>query len=83
MKRRAFGYRTFKNYRLRLQPLFGTRRLDRITLGEVQELVDELDADGMNASTIDTMILPLRLVPACSRQGHRARPPDVRAPAAA
>jgi integrase len=51
-----------QNYRLRLAPLFGTRRLDRITLAEVQELVDELDADGMSASTIETTILPLRLV---------------------
>ena len=64
--RRVFAPSTIRaveqNYRLRLEPVFGARRLDRITLADVQELVDELDADGMNASTIKTTILPLRLV---------------------
>jgi len=64
--RRVFAPSTIasieQNYRLRLKDTLGARRLDRITLSDVQEFVDELDADGVNASTIENTILPLRLV---------------------
>jgi integrase len=51
-----------QNYRLRLRDCFGRDRLDRIMLQDVQEFVDELDAQDVNASTIESTILPLRLV---------------------
>ena len=50
-----------QNYRLRLADRFGRRRLDRVTLLGLQEWVDELDGDGVHASTIETTVLPLRL----------------------
>jgi integrase len=68
---RTRGRRTFapstivaveQNYRLRIKDTFGGERLDRITLQDVQEFVDELDARAVNPSTIESTILPLRLV---------------------
>ena len=50
-----------QNYTLRLADEFGTQRLDHIRLQDVQEYVDQLDAAGTNASTIEGTILPLRL----------------------
>lgn len=50
-----------QNYRLRLQGRFGRRRLDRLSLLDLQEWVDELDGDGVHPSTIETSVLPLRL----------------------
>jgi integrase len=64
--RRIFAPSTVRaveqNYRLRIADTFAGDRLDRITLQDVQEFVDELDADGVNASTIESTILPMRLV---------------------
>jgi integrase len=64
--RRVFAPSTIRaaeqNYRRRVADRFGAERLDRITLQDVQELVDHLDADGVNPSTIECTILPLRLV---------------------
>jgi integrase len=64
--RRVFAPSTIRaveqNYRLRVKEPFGRERLDRITLQDVQEFVDELDARDVNASTIESTILPLRLV---------------------
>jgi hypothetical protein len=45
-----------QNYRLRVADRFGRHRLDRITLQDIQEFVDELDADGVNASTIESTV---------------------------
>ncbi|HWK25442.1 MAG TPA: tyrosine-type recombinase/integrase [Solirubrobacter sp.] len=53
---------TEQAYRRRVADRFGRTRLDRIDHLELQEFVDELDAHGMNASTIEGTILPLRLV---------------------
>ncbi len=51
-----------QSYRLRIAPTFGGRRLDRVTLLDLQEWVDGLDADGVHASTIESSVLPLRMV---------------------
>jgi integrase len=63
--RKAFSPGTIRsveqNYRLRIKDRFGARRLARLTLLELQEFVDELDAAGLHPSTIETTILPLRL----------------------
>jgi integrase len=63
--RRPFALGTIRsveqNYRLRVKDRFGRRRLDRVTLLDLQEWVDELDGDGVHASTIETSVLPLRL----------------------
>jgi integrase len=41
---------------------FGKRRIDRVTLLDLQDHVDLLDGAGVNPSTIETQVLPLRLV---------------------
>lgn len=50
-----------QNYRLRIADRFGRRRLDRVTLLDLQEWVDELDGDGTHPGTIETSVLPLRM----------------------
>ena len=50
-----------QNYRLRVAERFGRRRLDRVSLLELQEWVDELDGDGVHPGTIETTVLPLRM----------------------
>jgi integrase len=50
-----------QNYRLRVADRFVRRRADRLTLIDLQDWVDELDADGMHAGTIETSVLPLRM----------------------
>ena len=50
-----------QNYRLRVTERFGRRRIDRVTLLELQEWVDELDGDGLHPGTIETTVLPLRM----------------------
>lgn len=50
-----------QNYRLRVEPRFGRWRLDRVTLLDLQEWIDELDGEGVHPSTIETSVLPLRL----------------------
>lgn len=68
---RTRGRRPFKpttrraaeqNYRLRVADRYGRVRIDRLDHLELQEFVDELDAAGMNPSTIEAAILPLRLL---------------------
>lgn len=68
---RTRGRRVFKpstiravrqNYRLRLAEKFGHRKLDTITTVELQDHVEALDAARVNPSTIESTILPLRLV---------------------
>jgi integrase len=68
---RTRGRRPFKpttrraaeqNYRLRVADRYGRLRLDKLDHLELQEFVDELDAAGMNPSTIEGTVLPLRLV---------------------
>lgn len=63
--RKAFAPGTIRsveqNYRLRVHDPFGQRRLDRVTLLDLQEWVDELDGEGVHPSTIETSVLPLRL----------------------
>jgi hypothetical protein len=51
-----------QNYRLRVKEGYGRRRLDRITLLDLQEFVDELDAASTHPSTIENTVLPLRVV---------------------
>jgi integrase len=51
-----------QNYRRRVHERFGRRRLDQVTLLDIQEWVDELDCEGVNPGTIETSVLPLRLV---------------------
>lgn len=48
-------------YQRRLADPFGKVRLDQVTLLDVQEFVDELEVAGVNPSTIEGTILPLRL----------------------
>ncbi len=50
-----------QNNRLRVEERFGRRRIDRLTLLELQEWVDELDGDGVHPGTIETTVLPLRM----------------------
>jgi hypothetical protein len=63
--RRPFAAGTIRsveqNYRLRVRDRFGRRRLDRVTLLDLQDWVDELDGAGVHPSTIETSVLPLRL----------------------
>jgi integrase len=51
-----------QTYRLRVADRYGRVRLDRLDHVELQEFIDELDAAGTNPSTIESAILPLRLV---------------------
>ena len=53
---------TEQTYRLRVADRYGRVRLDQLDHLELQEFIDELDAAGMNPSTIEGAILPLRLV---------------------
>jgi integrase len=48
--------------RLRVLPAFGHIRLSEVTQVDLQDLVDELLADGLNASTIGVTLLPLRAI---------------------
>ena len=67
--RRVFAPSTIRaveqNYRLRVADAFGRERLDRITLQDEQELVDQLDARNVNASTIESTI---RMAWSCLRR---------------
>jgi integrase len=49
-----------RNLRLRVLPAIGDRPFAQVRRGELQRLVNELQAAGLNASTIGTTILPLR-----------------------
>lgn len=45
-----------------LSDRLGRRRVDALTLLDVQDIVDELDAAGVNPSTIEAQVFPLRVV---------------------
>jgi integrase len=47
-------------WRLRLEPELGRRKLSAVTRNDVQDLVDGLQAQGLNASTIGTTVNVLR-----------------------
>lgn len=49
-------------YRLRVKPALGSKRLSDLTRNDVQDLVDELVAEGWTASTIVVTIASLRVV---------------------
>jgi len=49
------------HYRNHIADRWGTKRLDRVDLLDLQEWVDALDAAGTNPSTIEGFVLPLRL----------------------
>jgi integrase len=51
-----------QNYRLRLREPFGALRLNELTTQDLQDFIDELDAAGLNPSTIQGTVLPLRVV---------------------
>jgi integrase len=62
--------------RLRVLPEFGANRLSDLTLPEVQAYVRELQAEGLNASTIKCTLLPLRaLCKAAIQRGELAADP--------
>jgi integrase len=48
--------------RLRVEPEFGMRKLSSITRADLQDFVDGLIAEGLNASTIGVTINPLRAI---------------------
>lgn len=67
---RTRGRRPFKeltvrsvrqHYQRRLERPFGRKRLDEVTLPDLQEFVDSLEMEGLSPSTIEGTILPLRL----------------------
>jgi hypothetical protein len=51
-----------QTYRLRVADRFGRDRLDALDHVDLQDFIDELDAAGVNPSTIEGAVLPLRLV---------------------
>lgn len=51
-----------QNWNLRLKDEFQGVRLSRVTLLDLQDYVDELDAEGVHPGTIEATVLPLRLV---------------------
>jgi integrase len=51
-----------QNYRIRLADKFGGRAMSSIGTLELQDFIDGLDADDVNASTIQNAVLPLRLI---------------------
>jgi integrase len=48
--------------RLRVRPEFGHRKLADVERSDLQDFVDRMVADGLNASTISVTLLPLRAV---------------------
>jgi hypothetical protein len=48
--------------RRRANPALGTEPLDQITRADLQELVDELNADGLAATTIETTLNAIRAI---------------------
>jgi integrase len=57
--------------RLRVLPELGYRRLSDLRRSEVQDLVDQLVADGLAAATIQATVIPLKAI--CRRELHRGR----------
>jgi integrase len=51
-----------RQMRLRVLPVFGSMRLVDLRRPDLQEFVDGLLADGLNPSTIDVTLLPLRAI---------------------
>ena len=48
--------------RLRVEPELGSRKLSDVSRTDLQDLADQLHADGLNASTIGGTFLPLRAI---------------------
>jgi len=48
--------------RLRVLPEFGRMRLDVITRSDVQRFVNQMNAEGLNPSTVQVTLLPLRAI---------------------
>ena len=48
--------------RLRINPEIGSKRLSDVTTADLQDLVDRLVAEGLNASTVSCALLPLRAI---------------------
>lgn len=59
--------------RLRVLPVFGARRLSDIRRPELQDLVDELVAEGLSSSTIQMTVVPLKSM--YRREASRGRIP--------
>ena len=55
--------------RLRILPELGGRRLSELRRNDLQEVVDDLIAAGLNASTIRTALMPVKVI--CGRALHR------------
>jgi integrase len=51
-----------QGWRLRIKDEFGPKRLCDVTRTDLQDLVDQLVADGLNASTVVVTLLPLRAI---------------------
>jgi integrase len=51
-----------QNWRLRLKDVFADRWIDRLSLTELQEFVDGLEADEVNPGTIESTVLVLRVI---------------------
>ncbi|UTI62988.1 site-specific integrase [Paraconexibacter antarcticus] len=51
-----------QNWKLRLKDVYENRRIDRLSLTELQEFVDGLEADEINPGTIESTVLVLRVV---------------------
>jgi integrase len=62
--------------RLHVLPALGAHKLSRIATGDLQALVERLQAAGLSASTIRNAILPLRAIyrRACARDGLPVNP---------
>jgi integrase len=57
--------------RLRVLPELGHKRLSDLKRNDVQELVDQLIANGLEPATIQATIIPLKSI--CRRELHRGR----------
>jgi integrase len=55
--------------RLRILPELGGRRLSELHRNDLQDIVDDLIAAGLNPSTIRTALMPVKVI--CSRALHR------------
>jgi hypothetical protein len=67
---KSSAIRTYETaLRLRILPELGGRRLSELRRNDLQEVVDDLIADGLNASTIRTALMPVKVI--CGRALHR------------
>jgi integrase len=67
---RPSAIRTYETaLRLRILPELGGRRLSELHRNDLQDIVDDLIAAGLNPSTIRTALMPVKVI--CSRALHR------------